>query len=152
MEIHSPAHNTDSARGGASMQTAGIFFIRTLLGIIFLMQGYGKIFTIGVGRVYEMFFKPFETTFLPKWIIISTAYYTSYIEMIGGFLLIIGLFRKYTLYLLAIDLLIVSFGHGLMEPVWDLSHVMPRAILLTALMLLPAGWDKWNTDSFTRKK
>jgi uncharacterized membrane protein YphA (DoxX/SURF4 family) len=151
MEIHSPAHNTDSARGGVSMQTAGIFFIRTLLGIIFLMQGYGKIFTIGVSRVYEMFFKSFEATFLPKWLIISTAYYTSYIEMIGGFLLIIGLFRKYTLYLLAIDLLIVSFGHGLMEPIWDLSHVMPRAILLAALMLLPSERDKWSADLLIKK-
>jgi uncharacterized membrane protein YphA (DoxX/SURF4 family) len=151
MEIHSPAHTTDSARGGASMQTAGIFFIRTLLGIIFLMQGYGKIFTIGVGRVYDTFFKAFETTFLPKWLIISTAYYTSYIEMIAGFLLIIGLFRKYTLYLLAIDLLIVSFGHGLMEPIWDLSHVMPRAILLAALMLLPSERDKWSADLLIKK-
>jgi uncharacterized membrane protein YphA (DoxX/SURF4 family) len=150
MEIHAPAH-TDPKRDGLTMQTAGMFFIRTLLGIIFLMQGYGKVFTIGVGRVYEMFFKPFETTFLPKWLIISTAYYTSYIEMIGGFLLIIGLFRKYTLYLLAIDLLIVSFGHGLMEPIWDLSHVMPRAILLAALMLLPSERDKWSADLLIKK-
>lgn len=135
-----------------TMQAAGLFFIRTLLGIIFLMQGFGKVFTIGVNRVYEMFFKPFETTFLPKWLIVSAAYYTSYVEMICGFLLIIGLFRKYALYLLAIDLLIVSFGHGLMEPIWDLSHVIPRAILLAALLLLPAAWDKWNADSLINKK
>ena len=134
------------------MQIPGIFFIRLLLGIIFLMQGYGKIFTIGVQRVYEMFFKDFENTFLPKWLILSTAYYTSYVEMIGGFLLIIGLFRKYATYLLAVDLLIVSFGHGLMEPIWDLSHVIPRAILLAALFLLPQEWDKWNVDSLIKKR
>ena len=135
-----------------SMKTPGMFFIRVLLGIIFLMQGYGKIFTIGVSKVYEMFFKVFENTFLPKWLILSTAYYTSYVEMIGGFLLIIGLFRKYAMYLLAIDLLIVSFGHGLMEPIWDLSHVIPRAILLAALFLLPQEWDKWNVDSLIKKR
>jgi uncharacterized membrane protein YphA (DoxX/SURF4 family) len=129
----------------------GLFFIRTLLGIIFFMQGYGKIFTISVNKVYEMFFKDFENTFLPKWLIVFTAYYTSYIEMIGGFLLIIGLFRRYAMYLLAIDLLIVSFGHGLMEPIWDLSHVIPRAILLAALLLLPAQWDKWNVDSLMKR-
>ena len=134
------------------MQIPGIFFIRLLLGIIFLMQGYGKIFTIGVPGVYEMFFKVFENTFLPKWIVLSTAYYTSYVEMIGGFLLIIGLFRKYAMYLLAVDLFIVSFGHGLMEPIWDLSHVIPRAILLAALFLLPQEWDKWNVDSLIKKR
>lgn len=130
----------------------GMFFIRALLGIIFLMQGYGKVFSFGVSKVYEMFFKEFENTFLPKWIIIATAYYTSYIEMIGGFLLLIGLFRKYAMYLLAIDLLIVSFGHGLIEPIWDLQHVMPRAILLASLFLLPAEWDKWNMDLLVSKK
>jgi uncharacterized membrane protein YphA (DoxX/SURF4 family) len=152
MEIQQPPAHTGPADDGITMQTAGMFFIRTLLGIIFLMQGYGKIFTIGVGKVYDMFFKPFEATFLPKWLIISTAYYTSYIEMIGGLLLLIGLFRKYTLYLLAIGLLIVSFGHGLMEPIWDLSHVIPRAVFLAALMLLPFEMDKWNADSLIGKK
>ena len=139
-------------KGQTALQTPGMFFIRVLLGIIFFMQGYGKVFTIGVSRVYEMFFKSFENTVLPKWLIVSTAYYTSYIELLGGFLLVIGLFRKYTLYLLAMDLLIVSFGHGLMEPIWDLSHVISRAILLAALFLLPGEWDKWNADSLVKKR
>ncbi|HEX4373731.1 MAG TPA: DoxX family protein [Puia sp.] len=137
--------NNDQTR----MQAAGLFFIRTLLGIIFFMQGYGKVFTFSVSKVYDMFFKEIETTFLPKWIIVFAAYYTSYIELICGFLLIIGLFRKYAMYFLAIDLLIVSFGHGVMEPIWDLSHVIPRAILLASLFLLPTAWDKWNVDSLT---
>ena len=131
-------------------QTLGLFFIRVLLGIIFLMQGYGKVFTIGVSKVYDMFFKVFETTWLPKWLIVSTAYFTSYVELVGGFLLIIGLFKKFALPLLAADLLIVSFGHGLLEPIWDLSHVIPRAILLSSILLLPAHWDKWNADTLLK--
>ena len=93
-----------------------------------------------------MFFKDFEKTFLPKWLIWGTAYYTSYVELICGFLLIIGLFRKYALYLLGIDLLLVSFGHGLMEPIWDLQHVIPRAILFVTILLVPGQWDRWNAD------
>ena len=138
--------------GKISSKAVGFFFIRFLLGIIFLMQGYGKIFTIGISKLYEMFFKIFEATFVPKWLIVSAAYYTSYVEMICGALLLIGLYRKYALYLLAVDLLIVSFGHGLMEPIWDLSHVMPRAILIAALLLLPQEWDTWNLDSIVHKK
>jgi len=133
------------------LRTAGMLFIRILLGIIFFMQGYGKIFSFTVSGVYGKFFKEYENTFLPKWLIWSAAYYTSYIEWIGGSLLIIGLFRKYTIYLLALDLLIVSFGHGLMEPIWDLSHVMPRAILLGSLFFLPEDWDRWNADRLRRK-
>ena len=110
------------------------------------MQGYGKIFRMGIHLVYESFFKVFENTFLPKWLIITTAYYTSYIELIGGFLLVVGLFRSCAMYVLALDLLIVSFGHGLIEPIWDLSHVIPRAVLLSALFLLPPAWDRWCAD------
>ena len=40
-------------------RAAGIFFIRALLGVIFLMQGYGKVFTYTVPKVYNMFFKTF---------------------------------------------------------------------------------------------
>ena len=133
-------------------RAAGILFTRALLGIIFLMQGFGKIFTYTVPKIYGMFFKDFEKTFLPKWLIWGTAYYTSYAEMICGFLLIIGLFRRYALYLLGIDLLIVSFGHGLMEPIWDLQHVIPRAVLLIAILAAPGQWDRWNADALISKK
>lgn len=126
-------------------------FARALLGIIFMMQGYGKVFTYTVPRVYAMFFKDFEKTFLPKWLIVTTAYYTSYVELICGFLLIIGLFKKCSAYLLAIDLFIVSFGHGLLEPIWDLQHVIPRAILLLTVLIIPTQWDLWNVDTFLRK-
>jgi putative oxidoreductase len=132
----------------ASTRAAGLLFTRALLGIIFFMQGLGKIFVFSLPTVYDKFFKSFEATFLPNWIIWATAYYTSYIELIGGFLLLIGLFRKYVLRLLAIDLLIVSFGHGLLEPIWDLSHVMPRAILLLVLFFAPQEWDSWQADRF----
>jgi uncharacterized membrane protein YphA (DoxX/SURF4 family) len=128
------------------LRAAGIFFIRCLLGIIFLMQGYGKIFSFTVPKLYNMFFHDFEKTFLPKWLIWTTAYYTSYVEMIGGFLLIVGLFRKQALLLLAVDLLVVSFGHGLLEPIWDLSHVFPRAMLLITLFLAPLQWDRYHLD------
>jgi putative oxidoreductase len=134
-------------------RAAGTLFTRLLLGIIFLMQGYGKIFTYTVPKVYQLFFVDFEKTFLPKWLIWGTAYYTSYAELICGLLLIIGLFRNCALYLLAADLLIVSFGHGLMEPIWDLQHVIPRALLLIALLLVPQQWDRWHLDAlFTRKQ
>jgi len=123
-----------------------VLFARALLGIIFTMQGFGKVFTFTVTKVYDMFFKDFEKTFLPKWLIWGTAYYTSCVELICGFLLVIGLFRKYALCLLALDLLVVSFGHGFMEPIWDLQHVMPRAILLIAILVVPSQWDKWNLD------
>ncbi|MGH1384801.1 DoxX family membrane protein [Kordia sp.] len=126
--------------------------IRLLLGFIFFFQGFGKLFKFGVDNVYNNFFAKTYEGILPDFLLYGTAYYTSYIEFLGGLLLIIGLKRDYTLYALASVLIIVTFGHGLVEPIWDLSHVMFRAILLLTLLLLPKEWDYYRLDTLLKKK
>ncbi|MFD2935503.1 DoxX family protein [Spirosoma flavum] len=122
---------------------------RLLLGFIFLMQGYGKVFTWGVEKLYNMdFFHEAYKNILPDFIILSTAYYTSYVELIGGFLLVVGFKKNFSLYVLASDLVIVTFGHGLVEPIWNLSHVIYRAILLIFLLIVPEKWDKISLDYY----
>ncbi len=133
-------------------RNVALLFIRLLLGIIFLLQGYGKVFSIGVSDLYDSFFIDYENTFLPIWLLKLTAYYTSYAELIGGILLVLGLFRNFALYILASVLLIVSFGHGLMMPIWDLQHVLFRAILLIPLLLLPQEWDNWQLQHLIQRK
>lgn len=134
-------------------QIIAITTLRLLLGFIFFFQGFGKVFTWGVEKVYHMdFFLPMYKDLLPEWLIHLTAYYTSYVELVAGFLVVIGLKRDYALYSLASVLVIVTFGHGLAEPIWDLSHVMPRTILLAALLLLPKEWDKYSLDFWMSKK
>ena len=126
--------------------------IRLILGLIFLMQGYGKVFNYGVENLYQMdFFHGTYKDLLPDFITRATAYFTSYAELIAGFLLTIGLFRDYALYALGLVLIIVTFGHGLAEPIWDLSHVMYRTMLLLALLFLPKAWDKYSVDTLIGK-
>lgn len=128
----------------------GVFVTRMLLGFIVLMQGYGKVFTFGMDGLYRMF-EPYEEK-LPAFLVKFAAYYTTYAELICGFLLVIGLFRNYALYALGLVLIIVTFGHGLSQPIWDLSHVFPRAVLLIALLLLPEEWDQWQIEKLIRKR
>ncbi len=126
--------------------------LRLILGFIFLMQGFGKVFTWGVENVYYMdFFLGTYKDLLPEFIIRATAYYTSYVELIAGLLVVLGLKRDYALYALASVLIIVSFGHGLAEPIWDLSHVMYRTMLLVTLLILPREWDKYSADGLLNK-
>jgi putative oxidoreductase len=123
--------------------------LRLVLGLIFFMQGYGKVFSIGVQNLVQAdFFYETYKNLLPFWLIEFTAYYTSYIELIGGFLLIIGFKTNVALYVLLSVLVIVTFGHGLVEPVWDLSHVIYRLLLLIILLLIPREWDKFSIDYF----
>jgi len=134
-------------------RTVAVTLIRVMLGLIFLMQGYGKVFTYGVENLYQMdFFHGTYKDLLPDWLTRGTAYFTSYMELIGGLLVTIGLGRDFALYGLALVLVIVTFGHGLAEPIWDLSHVMYRTILLLALLFIPVEWDQWSVDKLITKK
>ena len=133
-------------------KSIAVLTIRLILGFIFLMQGIGKVFKWGVENVYNMdFFHDTYKDLLPDFIIHATAYYTSYIELIAGLLVVLGLKRDYALYLLASVLVIVTFGHGLAEPIWNLSHVMYRTILLVTLLILPREWDKFSMDNIINK-
>ena len=129
-----------------------VLTIRLLLGFIFFFQGFGKVFKFGLDAVLQNFFIKSYGDLLPDFLLIFTAYYTSLTELIGGFLLLIGFKRDLTLYFLASVLVIVTFGHGLKDPIWDLSHVMFRAILLISLLLLPKEYDLFSVDYWINKK
>ena len=130
----------------------GVLTIRLILGFIFFFQGFGKVFKFGLDAVYKNFFQSSYSELLPDFLLLFTAYYTSIIELIGGFLLIIGFKRDITLYFLASVLVIVTFGHGLKEPIWDLSHVMYRTILLVSLLLIPKEYDLFSVDALINNK
>ena len=137
------------------MQTnrqVAVLTLRLLLGCIFFFQGFGKIFKFGMEAVYKNFFQASYAELLPDFLLVFTAYYTSWVELIGGALLIIGFKRDIALYFLASVLVIVTLGHGLLEPIWDLSHVMYRTILLIALLLLPREYDRYAVDFLINKK
>jgi len=133
-------------------KSIAVFSLRLILGFVFLMQGYGKVVTWGVENVYKMdFFHETYKDLLPNIIVYATAYYTSYVELIAGLLLVLGLKRDYALYALASVLIIVTFGHGLATPIWDLSHVMFRTISLITLLILPKEWDNFSLDKIIIK-
>jgi len=143
--------NTD--KNMETNRSVALLTLRLLLGFILFFQGYGKVFNLGVDTIYasNMFYGAYKDL-LPDFLIKATAYYTSYVELIFGALLIIGFKRNYTLYIIASVLIIVTFGHGLIEPIWDLSHVMYRAILLLSILLLPESWDKWQLDYWLKHR
>ncbi len=127
-------------------RSVGILTMRLILAFLFFWQGYGKVFKFGIDNVYENFFKSTYQDLLPDFLVLATAYYTTFVELIAGLLLVVGIKRDWALYLLASVLIIVTFGHGLAEPIWDASHVLVRAIFLIPLLLLPKDWDRFSLD------
>lgn len=111
-------------------------FIRCFLGILFVFQGYDKLFVVKIKNVVNAFHSQADRKHIPEFLLIATSYFTSITEFIGGILLITGLFHQFIPIILAINLLIVAFAFSFLKPMWDTQHVFPRVILLTLIILL----------------
>jgi putative oxidoreductase len=114
---------------------------RVLLGILFFMQGYDKIFKIGIANVIETIRPAYRKMKLPDFMIAFSAYFTSFVEFACGLFLIVGLLKYVSLYLLGLDLIIVSFGMSAINSVWNMELVFPRFLLLLFLLIYPAEYD-----------
>jgi putative oxidoreductase len=111
-------------------------FVRCFLGILFLFQGYDKLFVVKIKNVINAFHHETDRKHIPSFLLYFTSYFTSITEFTGGILLITGLFHQYVPIILVINLLIVAIAFSFLRPMWDLQHVFPRVILLTLILLL----------------
>jgi uncharacterized membrane protein YphA (DoxX/SURF4 family) len=129
-----------------------IFFARAVLGLIFLMAGCWKVFTLGPAGHVRRYFLPFEDTFLPAWSLWTVGSIIPFIELIAGALVIIGLFTRPALLSLGFVLVIVTFGHLVKEPLYAFhEHVIPRLALLLFVLFTPAESDRYSIDALIRR-
>jgi putative oxidoreductase len=127
-------------------EIAGALIARVFLGLLFFFQGFDAVFRVKLSGVLQTIEEPMSRFGMPRFFIVAGAYFTSYIELIGGFLLIIGFAKYYAMYLLGIDLLIASIAFGIVKPMWDMQHVFPRLALLLFLLMIPSHWDVISVD------
>lgn len=111
-------------------------FVRCFLGILFIFQGYDKLFVVKIKNVVNAFHNETDRKHIPQFLLVLTSYFTSISEFFGGILLLFGLFHQIVPVILAINLLVVTFAFSFLRPMWDLQHVFPRVILITLILLL----------------
>jgi len=128
-------------------ELASVFAARVFLGLLFFFQGYDSVFKIKIKNVIEAYQINFYNKGIPKFLTVCGAWFTSGTALIGGFLLILGLFEYAALYLLAINLVITATGFGINTPMWDTRFVFPRLILLLFLLIVPPAWHAWSLDN-----
>ena len=122
--------------------------LRLFLGILLFFQGFDKVFRVKVKGVYETFeTEAVENNHIPKSLLYFSAFFTSYTELIAGFLLITGLFKYWALTFIGLDLLIASLAFSIVKPMWDTRFVFPRLAVLTALFILPHEWEAISIDN-----
>jgi putative oxidoreductase len=124
--------------------------VRLFAGIVFMFQGYDKLFRIKIPGVVDAFKAEAENVRIPGPLLSGLAYYTSYVEFLGGFFLIFGFLTNFTLYALSLDLIFVTIAFSYLEPMWDMKHVFPRLLLLIALLLFPEHFRHLSLDSLLK--
>ena len=129
-------------------QSAAILFARVFLGLLFLFQGYDKLFNVGMRNVIEGFSTEMQRRHVPAFLIRSGAWFTSLVEFICGGLLILGLAKYIALYFLCFDIILVSIAFSFIRPMWDMQFVFPRVALLIFLLVAPSEWDYFTLDFF----
>ena len=124
-----------------------LFLARAVLGLIFLMAGIYKVFSLGpVGHV-RRFFLPYQDTFLPTWSLWAVGLVIPFIELGAGALVFMGWLRTEAYLALGAVLVVVTFGHLLHEPLYAFhEHVIPRLALLLLLLLMPPQADRFSID------
>lgn len=133
--------------GEYKLQIAELF-IRVFAGILFLFQGYDKLFRIKMPDVIRVFAADAQKYNIPAPLLSAIAWYTSLAEFLGGFLLLMGLFTTYALCALGLDLLLVSLAFSFLNPLWDMKQVLPRILLVVILLLFPEDARMFSLDYF----
>ena len=130
-----------------------LLFARLVLGLIFFMAGWWKVFQLGPAEHVRKMFLPYADTFLPVWSLWLTGFTIPFVELIAGALVMLGLWTRPALIALGFVLVTVTFGHLLKEPLYEFhTHVIPRLALLLFALLLPSEDDKFSLDHLWRRK
>ncbi|MBL7902791.1 MAG: DoxX family protein [Bacteroidia bacterium] len=125
--------------------------IRLFCGIIFMFQGYDKLFVVKIKGVVELFQRDARQRRIPEFLQYGMSFYTSAMEFFGGILLVLGLFKNIVLVLLGFDVILVALAFSVLEPVWDMRHVFPRLLIISVLLVMPEEWSRFTLDFYLNK-
>ena len=126
-----------------------VFVARAILGVVFLVAGIYKVFMWGpLEHAATLFVKPYADTFLPVWSLWLTGAAVPVLELVCGALVLVGLATRPALFVLGAILVLVTFGHLLLQPSTSINpFILPRSALLLIVVFFPATADRFSLDA-----
>ena len=119
---------------GSSLQSCGLTILRITVGIVFLVNGYQKLFKVGFHGVAGMF----AHSGIPLPLV--SAVIVTLVEFVGGIMLIAGIGTRVAAALNAVDMtvavLVVHLRHGFFGP---MGFELPLVLLAATLCLALSG-------------
>lgn len=134
-------------------KTIASFLARWIVGLLFLMAGYWKVFELGASVHAQNFFVDgFNNHWIPVWFLWTLGLTIPYLELLVGLLTCLGLRTKESLTIMGLLLIVTTYGHALQTPLFDIDgHTFTRLALIIFVLL--AGWskDKSTLDYWLKK-
>lgn len=124
------------------------FLARWTLGLLFLMTGWEKVVRMGpTEHARRLFVEPYAETWIPSSVLWSLGTVIPVFELCAGVLLLLGIEIQRVSIGLGLLLLVVTYGHLLVQPFFDITtHVFPRLILVLVVLALHDR-DRWSLDA-----
>ncbi|MDX1646012.1 MAG: DoxX family membrane protein [Longimicrobiales bacterium] len=143
-----------AASASVGERALGVLFARLVLGLMFFQGAWWRVFQLGpVEHARRFFVDPYAESFLPVWGLWAAGTAVPFMELLGGFLVLVGLWRRTGLILLGAVLVLVTFGHLVADPIYAFNaHVMPRLVLLVFLLVTPSSWDRFSLDEMLGRR
>ena len=130
------------------------FIVRWILGILFLMAGYWKVFVLGSSQHAQQFFVAgYADYWIPQWLLSVLGTVIQFWELAAGLLLLIAYRMREVLISLGVLLMITTYGHALQEPLFDITgHTLSRLTLIIFLLLMFRHKDRLGIDGWLEYK
>lgn len=133
--------------------TIAAFLARSMLGLLFLMAGWWKMFSLTPAVHAKRFFiDGFAGHWIPDWLLWTLGVTIPAFELIAGIMLLLGLLTRLMTSLTGLLLLLTTYGHALQEPLFDIDgHTFTRLALILFILMLPEGTDRLSIDGLRKR-
>jgi len=127
-----------------------VFFVRWVLGLIFVMAGWWKVFELTPrAHAERMFVEGFAETWIPTWLLWALGLSIPFVALIAGLLLCLGWRVRQAGIAVGGVLLVVTYGHLLQQALFDTTaHIFPRLVLLAFVLMVPRERDTLTLDAW----
>lgn len=131
-----------------------VLFARWVLGLTFAMAGWWKVFTMTpAGHARTYFLDAFAETWIPAALLWGLGVAIPVAELIAGGLVCVGLRRREAYVALGAILVVVTYGHLLIEPLFSLkNHIFIRLALLLFVLAVPQEHDRFSVDAWLARR
>lgn len=131
-----------------------VFLARTMLGLLFFMAGWWKVFTLTpTVHAQQFFVDGFKDQWIPEWMLWALGTAIPPFELIAGIALLLGFWTRLFASLTGLLLLVTTYGHALQQPLFDIDgHTFTRLALVIFVLMLADTNDRVSLDHWLAKR